>query len=436
MLYATSSLDPYWSDMIRARYAGLFFIGTMLAIAQPTYDLVIKGGHVIDPRNNIDRVMDVAVQGGKIARIAASIAASEGKQMVDASGLYVTPGLVDIHAHVFAGGEGLGSAFAGGSFGIPPDGLSFRSGVTTVVDAGSSGWRNFAEFKRRIIDRDTNYPKARVLAMLNIVGHGMGGGTVEQNTSDMDSEATVKLARQYPETIVGIKVAHYTAPNWIPVDKAVNAGKMADIPVMVDFGRSTPERSYQELVLKRLRPGDISTHMYASSIPLFDTEGKLLPYLAEARKRGVHFDLGHGNKSFFWGQAVDAARQGWIPDSISTDIHVRSQLTSMKDMTTSMSKVLVLGVPLADVIRMSTSRPAAQIKRPDLGHLSVGAPADIAVLRLEKGRFGYLDGDDYRVHGNQRLNCELTVSNGAVVWDLNGISGRAWKGRSVKTSAR
>jgi dihydroorotase len=167
--------------------------------------------------------------------------------------------------------------------------------------------------------------------------------------------------------------------------------------------------------------------MYASTIPLFGSDGRLLPYLASARKRGIHFDLGHGNKSFFWDQAVSAIRQGWVPDSISTDIHVRSQLTSMKDMTTSMSKVLILGVPLKAVIRMSTIQPADQIKRPDLGHLTVGAPADIAILRVRKGDFGYLDGNDLRYNGSQKLSCELTISNGKVVWDLNGLSGKPWK---------
>lgn len=212
--------------------SALLLLGlNFIAAAQPSYDLLIKGGHVIDPKNNLDRVMDVAVKEGKIARVAASIPPSESKQVIEARGLYVTPGLVDMHAHVFAGGEGIGTAFAGGPFGIPPDGMSFRSGVTTVVDAGSSGWRNFAEFKRRIIDRDTNYQKVRVLAMLNIVGHGMGGGQVEQNSSDMDSEATARVAREHSDLIVGVKVAHYVAANWIAVDRAVKAGELANIPV-------------------------------------------------------------------------------------------------------------------------------------------------------------------------------------------------------------
>jgi dihydroorotase len=400
-----------------------------------TYDLLLQGGHVIDPKNNIDRVMDVAVAGGKIARVAESIPASQAKQVVDARGLYVTPGLVDIHVHVFAGG-GVRDSFAGGDFGITPDGMALRSCVTAVADAGSSGWRNFPEFKRRILDRQINHPQVRVYAMLNIVGHGMGGGKVEQNTEDMDAQATAKVAREYPDLIVGLKVAHYVGRDFIAVDRAVEAGKLANIPVMVDFGRSFPERSYQELVLKRLRPGDISTHMYASSIPLFDSDGKLLPYLAEARKRGIIFDLGHGNKSFFWDQAIGAIKQGWIPDSISTDIHVRSQLTSLQDMPTAMSKVMALGVPLKDIIRMSTVAPAVEIRRPALGHLSVGADADIAVLRLDKGRFGYLDGNDFRWEGQQKLACEMTFREGKVAWDVNGRAGKPYQGSKPSTSSK
>lgn len=418
------------SSLNRRRPAALFFavlFSAALAGAQPAYDVLIQRGHVMDPKNGINRVMDIAVKSGKIARVAPSISAAEAAKVIDARGLYVTPGLVDLHVHVFAGGSG--AAFAGGDFGILPDGMALRSGVTTVVDAGSSGWRNFLDFKRRIIDRDINYPMARVLAMLNIVGHGMGGSAVEQNTEDMDAQATARVAREFPQLVVGIKVAHYTGQNWIPFDRAVEAGTLAGIPVMVDFGQSTPARNYQELVLKHLRPGDISTHMYASSIPLLSPDGKLLPYLAEARKRGIFFDLGHGNKSFFWRQALPAARQGWMPDSISSDIHARSQLASMKDMTTCIGKVLTLGASLYDAVAMSTWRPAQQIKRSDLGHLTPGAAADIAVLRHEKGAFGYWDGDDLRHDGSQRVICELTLRDGKVAWDWNGISMRKFEER-------
>ena len=400
----------------------LCLLSACMAAAQTPYDLLLKGGHVIDPKNNRDGVMDVAIAGGKIAQVAPDIPASQARKVVPVGGLYVVPGLVDIHVHVYAG-TGMRNAYSGDRS-VYPDGHAFRSGVTTVVDAGSSGWRNFPAFKDRVIDR----AKTRVLAMLNIVGRGMGGEeTIEQDTGDMDPKATAGVARKFPQIIVGVKSAHYKGPEWIAVERAVQAGKLADIPVMVDFGDFRPERPYQQLVLEKLRPGDMSTHMYLARVPMLDDNGKLLPYLFQARKRGVKFDVGHGGGSFVWRQAVPAIRQGWIPDSISTDLHVTSMNGGMKDMTTTMSKILILGVPLPDVIKMSTMNPALQIKRPELGHLSAGAAADVAVLRLLTGDFGYLDVRNARHSGNQKLICELTLRDGQVVWDLNGRAGEDWQ---------
>ena len=239
--------------------------------ADAPYDLLLKGGHVIDPKNNLNTTMDVAMNNGKIARVAPAIDPVEARRSIDVSGFYVTPGLVDIHVHVYAG-TGMRGAYSGDNS-VYPDGHCFRSGVTTVVDVGSSGWRNFENFKDRIIDRQ----RTRILAMLNIVGKGMGGGEIEQNTDDMDAKATAEMARKYPDTIVGIKTAHYRAPDWIAVDRAVEAGRMANIPVMVDFGSFTDERPFEELVTKRLRPGDMYTHMYLGRVPMLDANGKLRP---------------------------------------------------------------------------------------------------------------------------------------------------------------
>jgi dihydroorotase len=389
---------------------------------QPQYDLLLKGGHVIDPRSDINRRMDVAITAGKIARVADTISAGDARKVVDVSGLFVTPGLVDIHVHVYNGADVL--AEYSGDRSLPPDGFTFRSGVTTVVDLGSSGWRSFADFKTRVIDR----ARTRVLAMLNIVGRGMAGGsTIEQNTQDMDPEATAKVARQYPDIIVGVKTAHFTGPEWTAVDRAVAAGTAANIPVAVDFGNFNPARPFEELVTKHLRPGDWYTHMYIQRAPYFDANGKLRPYLLEARKRGVKFDVGHGGGSFSWSNAIPAIQQGFVPDSISTDLHTGSMNAGMKDMTNVMSKILNQNVPLADVIRMSTINPATQIKRPELGHLSVGAGADVAVLRVDEGKFGFLDAQGARADGTKRIVCELTLLNGNVVWDLNGRAGQDWK---------
>ena len=399
---------------------GLLLLAANLP-AQAPYDLLIKGGHVIDPANRLNRVMDVAIADGKIARVAPSIDSIEARRTVNADGLYVTPGLVDIHVHVYAG-TGMRGAYSGDNS-VYPDGHTFRSGVTTVVDVGSSGWRNFEDFKDRVIDRS----QTRVLSMLNIVGKGMGGRPIEQNTDDMDATETAKMARKHPDTIVGVKTAHYQAPNWIAVDRAVEAGKQADVPVMVDFGDFTAERPFEELVTKRLRPGDMYTHMYLGPVPIFDDQGKVRPYLHEARKRGVKFDVGHGGGSFRWNQAIPAIQQGWIPDSISTDLHITSMNGGMKNMLNVMSKILNQDVSLYDVIKMSTHHPAMQIKRPKLGNLSVGSEADVAVLRLDRGKFGFLDVGNARFTGDKLLVGELTLRSGRVVWDLNGRASSDWR---------
>jgi dihydroorotase len=396
----------------------LLLLSAALLHAQE-YDLVLKGGHVIDPKNKISARRDVAVKDGKIAAVEVNIPADKAAKAINVDGLYVTPGLIDIHVHVYAG---TGTAYTGPSS-VRPDDHTFRSGVTTVVDAGSSGWRNFEDFKKLIID----HARTRVLALLNIVGAGMAGAP-EQNLNDMDSSKAAETAKKYKDIIVGFKSAHYAGPEWTPVENAVKAGEAAGIPVMVDFGRFRPERPFEELVTKKLRPGDIYTHLYLSSVPMLDDSGKLRPYLVEARKRGVIFDVGHGGGSFLFRQAVPAMQQGFGPDSISTDLHIGSMNGAMQTMLTTMSKFLNIGMKLDDVILKSTWNPAQEIKRTELGHLSVGAPADIAVLRLHKGDFGFVDVNGARMRGTQKLEGELTTRDGKVVWDMNGLSRSDWKG--------
>jgi dihydroorotase len=402
------------------RIAVLAFLAVS-AFAQAPYELVLKGGHVLDSKNRINGVMDVAVSGGKIAAVARNIPADQARRVVNVTGLYVTPGLVDMHTHVFAGT--MGPEYTG-ALGVRPDGFSFRSGVTTMVDAGSAGWRNFAELKKQTIDTS----ETRVLAFLNIVGKGMGGReTIEQDTADMEPERTAEEAARYPGLIVGIKIAHYAGPDWTAVDRAVDAGRRSNLPVMVDFAEFRKERPFQQLVLEHLRPGDIYTHLYLGAVPMLDAEGRVLPYLFEARRRGVIFDVGHGAGSFLWRQAVPAVRQGFVPDSISTDLHVHSMNAGMKDMLNVMSKFLALGMSLEDVVARSTWNPAREIHREELGHLSVGASADIAVLRLVTGEFGFLDARGTRMKGSQKLVAELTLRAGRVVWDLNGLAAEDWQ---------
>jgi dihydroorotase len=292
-----------------------------------------------------------------------------------------------------------------------------------VADAGSSGWRNFDDFKQRVIDRS----RTRVLAFLNIVGHGMRGGQFEQNLGDMVAEPAAETARRYRGVIVGIKTAHYAGPEWTPVERAVEAGTLAGIPVMVDFGEKRVERPLAELVTRKLRPGDIYTHMYSGLRGEQDASGRVNAGMIEGRTRGVIFDVGHGAGSFAWKVAVPAVKEGFLPDSISTDLHTASMNAGMKDMLNVMSKFLALGMPLDEVVRRATWNAAREIGQDGLGHLSVGAVADVTVLRVERGSFGFVDSFGVRFDGRERLACELTVKDGKVVYDLNGLAQSQWR---------
>jgi dihydroorotase len=380
-----------------------------------TYDTLLKGGHVIDPKNGIDRVMDVAITGGKIARVAASINSSEAKKTVDVAGLYVTPGLIDIHVHIYMWQEPGGEA-------VQADAHSFRSGVTTMVDAGSSGSKTFPDFKRRIIVPS----KTRILAFLNIVGAGMGTGK-EDDPSEMDADAAAKTAKENPDIIVGFKTAHYAGPGWESVGGAVKAGELTGLPVMVDFGRVNATRNINALFLDKLRPGDIYTHCFSGHREELLENGKVNPAMEAGRKRGIIFDIGHGAGSFYWYVAVPAYAEHFYPDSISSDLHINSMNAGMKDMTNIMSKLMSLGSSLQDVVRMSTFNAAKEIRRPLLGNLDPGSDADIAVLRLDHGNFGFVDSAGARRPGDQLLVCELTLRAGKVMWDLNGRASQDWK---------
>jgi len=382
----------------------------------PRYDVLLRGGHVIDPRNNISANRDVGIAAGKIAAVAPQIDPSSAAKAIDVTGLHVIPGIVDIHTHVYAGTGEKGS-YAGDNS-LYPDGFTFRACVTTINDAGSSGWRSFEDFKQRIIDRS----QTRVLAFLNIVGAGMRGAKFENDLNDMVAKPTADMAMKYRGVIVGVKTAHYAGPEWTPVERAVEAGTLANIPVMVDFGTNHKERPVAELVTKKLRPGDIYTHMYSGLRDEQLPSGQVNPGLWEGRKRGVIFDVGHGGGSFAWRIAVPAIKEKFVPDSISSDLHIGSMNAGMKDMPNVMSKFMAMGISLDDVVRWSTWNPAHEIKQDARGHLSVGADADIAVLRLERGNYGFIDSFGGRMKGTQRLTCEMTMKDGKVMYDLNGLA--------------
>ena len=391
------------------------------ALQAQQYDLVLKGGHVIDPKNGIDARMDIAVQGGKIAAVQPSIDATAGRLVIDVAGLYVTPGLIDLHVHVFHT-TNVPGAWAGDSS-VAPDSFSFRTGVTTMVDAGSAGYRNFDLFRATVIDQ----VKTRVLAMVNVAGYGMMTNYVEQAVQDMLPKKIAEMARKHKDVVVGVKAAHFEGPSWVSVERAVEAGKLAGIPVMVDFGHFLKDRPYWQLVTEKLRPGDISTHFFRGPVPIAGPDGKLLAYLRTARERGVKFDVGHGGGSFVMRNAAPAVEQGFYPDSISTDLHTGSMNAGMTDMPTTMSKLMALGLPLKEAILRSTWNPAQMISRTDLGHLTVGAVADIAVWQLSKGTFGFRDQAGGKVTGKERLLCEMTLKDGEIEWDWNSRSGVDWR---------
>jgi dihydroorotase len=422
------------------------------------YSYIIKGGHVIDPKNNINEIMDLAVTSGTRAQAArpamaarsaengrparpamparAAVPASEGKvalvakninpdladRIIDAQGLYVTPGLIDIHVHFFWGHDG--SYLKNAATALPADGFTFRTGVTTVVDAGCTGWRDFELYKKRTIDAS----QTRVLAMLNIVGTGMDGAG-ENNIEEMDPQKTAEMAKKYPKDIVGVKLAHFSGRTWVPTDRALEAGRLANVPIMVDFGSADPFLPLDSLFNVKFRKGDIYTHAFGGNgtdnlngrESIVDMNGKVKPFVYKAREKGVIFDVGFGGASYLYNQGVPAVKAGFYPNTISTDLHTGSMNGPMKTMENIMGLFMATGMPLKEVIAASTWKPAQAIKREELGNLSEGSVADIAIFKINDGKFGWpVRGGKFE--GSQRFQTEMTLRAGNIVYDLNGIS--------------
>lgn len=397
----------------------------------PSYDLLLKGGRVIDPANNIDGVMDVAVSAGKIAAVGKNLAAADAKKVVSAEGLIVAPGLIDIHYHIGHGGAPLDwftpeARVHLQPLGVPAD-LALASGVTTIVDAGTAGADTFLLEKEEVIDR----ARVRVLAFLNIVANGMDGG-LEQSVDQMEVKRCSETLKKYPDILVGVKTAHYWTEGpwdpehtpWVAVDRAIACAESVNKPVMYDFW-PRPERTYADLILKKARPGDIHTHVFAQQFPIILKDGKINPILAEARQRGVFFDVGHGAGSFWFRNAVPAVKQGFMPDSLSTDLHTGDYRTV--SMMNVISKFRAMGVPLNDLIRRSTVNPAREIHRPELGTLSVGQEADIAVLEELHGKFGYIDCGLAKMNADVKVIARMTIRAGRVAYDPSGLSMVEWE---------
>jgi dihydroorotase len=391
------------------------------AMQAQEYDLLIKNGHVIDPKNHVNAKMDIAIADGKIAKVGNDIPATQSKKTIDAKGLFVVPGLIDIHTHVFVGTKP--DKFADGIYSVSPDDFTFRSGVTTVVDAGTSGWRNFPLFKEQVIDKS----QTRVLAFLNIAGSGMSGKPLQEDISDMNADSASLVVQKYKDIIVGIKIGHYEGSDWTPFDRALEAGRQSNTPLLVEC--HLPQFSLEDQ-LKKMRPGDIITHSFeqvSERMPVVDKEGKVEPFVLASQKKGILFDVGHGGAGFWFSQAVPAFKQGLMPNSFGTDLHRFSMNAGMKSMLNIMSKYMAIGMSIEDVITRATWNAATSIKRDDLGNLDVGSVADIAVLSMLNGKFGFIDAGGNRLEGDRKLEAELTIRAGKIVWDLNGIAAREWK---------
>ncbi|HRI21808.1 MAG TPA: amidohydrolase/deacetylase family metallohydrolase [Panacibacter sp.] len=397
----------------------LVFIAVFVKAQQ--YDLLIKNGHVIDPKNKLDAITDVAIANGKIARVATNIPAAESKKVIDATGLYVTPGLIDMHTHVFVGSKA--ATFADGIYSVSPDDFSFKSGVTTVVDAGTSGWQNFALFKEQVIDKS----QTRVLAFLNIFGAGLTSGQPVTDIANVNEDSAINVIQHYKDIIVGTKIGHYDGTDWTPFNDALDAASKTNTTLFVEC--HLPQYSLQDQ-LNKMRPGDIITHSYeqiTERMPVVDSNGKLHSFVLNAQKRGVLFDVGHGGAGFWFSQAVPAFQQGFVPNTFGTDLHRFSMNAGMKSILNVMSKYLNIGMSLNDVITHATWNSAKALKHEELGNLSEGAVADIAVLNLLHGNFGFVDAGGKRLQGNEKLDAELTIRAGKIVWDLNGLSAQEFK---------
>ena len=402
--------------MIIARFMPIWF-GLALIMSQnawaQTYELVIKGAQVIDPANSRNGRLDVAISDGKIIRVAANIS-EPATQVIHADGLVLTPGFIDPHTHVFVGAQA--GLFANGVNSVSPDDFTFRSGVTTVVDAGTSGWRSFSLFKKQVIDQS----KTRILAFLNISGGGMTGAAHEQDLADMNADSAVAVMRRYPDIIAGVKIGHYNGKEWTPFENALSAGK----PLFVEC--HLPEYSLEDQ-LKKMRPGDMITHTFENikeRLPVVGENGQVRPYVLEARKRGVLFDLGHGGAGFWFDQAIPAVKQGFYPNSFGTDLHRFSMNSAMKDMANIMSKFMAMGLTLEQVVAIATWNAAKAVGHPELGNLQEGNPADIALFRVREGSFGFMDSAGSSISGSRKLEVEMTVRQGKVVWDLNGLAAK------------
>lgn len=372
-----------------------------------TFDLVLRGGRVVDPSQSIDRVTDVAFANGRVAAVGDDLAAG-ARTVEDAAGLIVTPGLIDLHTHVYWGGTSLG---------VDPLALA-RGGCTTVADTGSAGPGNYRGFLEHVIRPSP----VRILAYLNVSFAGIYGFSkrvMVGESGDLRLMApldAVEVAQAHRDTIVGIKVrVGFNASGnsgLVPLEIARQVADQVGMPMMVHI--DVPPPTLPE-VLARMRPGDILTHSFR---PFPNTpatsDGKVHPAVAEARERGIIFDIGHGMGSFSFETARVMLDNGFMPDCISSDVHALCIDGPAFDLATTMSKFVCLGMPLTEVIHAATERPAAALQRPDLGTFKPGSAGDATLLALEEGRFAYRDSMNAELAGRLRLASRGVVIGGTM----------------------
>jgi dihydroorotase len=375
-----------------------------------SYDLILRGGRVVDPSQKLDAVTDIAFSGGKVVRIGAGLRADAETDVRDVSGRIVTPGLIDLHTHVYWGGTSLG---------IDAEDFCRRSGVTTAVDTGSAGPGNFAGFRKHVIERSA----VRILAYLHVSFAGiyaysrrvMVGESEELRL--MAPLDAVEVANANRDIIVGIKVRVGARASGrsgtVPLDIALEVAGEVGVPVMAHIDEPPP--SYEE-VIARLRPGDVLTHAFRPfpNSPV-TTQGKVKRAVIEARERGVLFDIGHGKGSFAFKTARAMLANGFLPDTISSDVHALCINGPAFDQVTTMSKFLCLGVPFPDVVAASTVNAAFALERPELGSLKPGSVGDATILSVNDGHFDYVDVVGEHLTGDRKIACEGVV-----------IAGRWW----------
>lgn len=381
-----------------------------------SYDLLLKGGHVIDPAAGRDGIADIAFKDGKVAAVAERISEAEAREVRSAQGLHVVPGLIDLHAHVYVGGT---------TYSVDPDKLGHASGMTTAVDAGSAGAANI----RGLVDHQQRLTDVRILAFVNLAYPGIYGDLRAVYIAEaadlhlLNVPHVVKTLKTWPDSVVGIKIrigrSSTGALGAMPLHLAIAASEQAgNAPVMAHIGADMPPRL--EEILDPLRKGDIVTHCYTPKMnkPL-TSKGQLRDCMVAGRERGVIMDVGHGAGSFGFDICRAMLDLGFTPDVISSDVHLYSADGPAYDVLVTMSKFLCLGLPLADVIRAATAAPAAAMRRTDIGTLKVGAAGDAALLEIKKGPVVYVDAIGGEMKADKRLVPRGVVLHGK--WWSDGM---------------